>query len=58
MVNHNNEQSRVPFDGHQHLPYVTECIPFSPGSGTIRRCDPVGVGVVLLEEVYHCGCGL
>ena len=23
------------------------------GSGTIMRCDLVGVGVVLLEEVYH-----
>jgi hypothetical protein len=23
----------------------------SPGSGTIRRCDPVGVGVALLEWV-------
>jgi hypothetical protein len=26
----------------------------SPGSGTIRRCDLVGVGVALLEEVCHC----
>jgi hypothetical protein len=25
-----------------------------PGSGTIRRCGLVGVGVALLEEVYHC----
>ena len=25
------------------------------GSGTIRNCGFVGVGVVLLEEVYHCG---
>jgi hypothetical protein len=25
------------------------------GSGTIRRCGLVGVGVVLLEEVHHCG---
>ena len=24
------------------------------GSGTIRRCGLVGVGVSLLEEVYHC----
>ena len=24
-------------------------------SGTIRRCDLVGIGVVLLEEVYPCG---
>ena len=29
-----------------------------PGSGTIRKCGPVGVGVTLLEEVCHCGCGL
>ena len=26
----------------------------SPGSGTIRRCGPVGVGVALLEEVWPC----
>ena len=25
-----------------------------PGSGTIRKCDLVGVGVALLEEVCHC----
>ena len=29
-----------------------------PGSGTIKRCGLVGVGVTLLEEVCHCGCGL
>ena len=29
-----------------------------PGSGTLRRCDLVVVGVVLLEEGYHCGYGL
>jgi hypothetical protein len=29
-----------------------------PGSGTIRRCHIDGVGVALLEEVCHCGCGL
>jgi hypothetical protein len=23
------------------------------GSGTIRRCGLIGVGMVLLEEVYH-----
>jgi hypothetical protein len=28
-----------------------------PGSGSIRRCGLVGVGVVL-EEVCHCGGGL
>jgi hypothetical protein len=28
------------------------------GSGTIRRCCLVGVGVALLEEVCHCGHGL
>jgi hypothetical protein len=33
-----------------------EC--FGLGSGTIRRCDLVGVGVALLEEVCHCGGGL
>ena len=27
-------------------------------SGTIRRHGIVGVGVVLLEEVCHCGVGL
>jgi hypothetical protein len=29
-----------------------------PGSGTVRRCGLVGVGVALLEEVCHCGCRL
>lgn len=29
-----------------------------PGSGTIRRCDLVGVGVALLEEMCHSGGGL
>ena len=29
-----------------------------PGSGTIRRCGLVGVGVALLEEVDRCGSGL
>ena len=28
------------------------------GSGTIRRCGLVGVGVTLLQEVCHCGGGL
>ena len=28
------------------------------GSGTIKRCGVVGVGVALLEEVCHCGGGL
>ena len=27
-------------------------------SGTIRRCDLVGIGMALLEEVCHCGHGL
>jgi hypothetical protein len=26
-----------------------------PGSGTIRKCGIVGVGVALLEEVCYCG---
>ena len=25
-----------------------------PGSGTISRCEPVGVGVALLEQVWPC----
>jgi hypothetical protein len=29
-----------------------------PGSGTISRCGPVGVGVALLEWMCLCGCGL
>jgi hypothetical protein len=29
-----------------------------PGSNTIRRCGPAGIGVSWLEEVCHCGCGL
>ena len=28
------------------------------GSGTIRRCGFVGLGMTLLEEVYHCGGGI
>ena len=27
-------------------------------SGPIRRCGLIGVGMVLLEEVCHCGGGL
>lgn len=27
------------------------------GSGTVRKCGLVGVGVPLLEEVRHCGGG-
>jgi hypothetical protein len=27
------------------------------GSGTIRRCGLLGVGVALLEEVCHCRGG-
>ena len=29
-----------------------------PESGTIRRCDLVGLGRALLQEVCHCGHGL
>ena len=29
-----------------------------PGSGTIRKCGLVGVGVALLEEVCHFGSRL
>ena len=29
----------------------------SPGSGTIRRCDLVGVGVALLKEDVTVGVG-
>ena len=28
-----------------------------PGSGTIRRCHLLGVGVAFLEEVCHCWGG-
>jgi hypothetical protein len=28
--------------------------PWPMGSGTIRSCSLVGVGMTLLEEVYHC----
>lgn len=28
-----------------------------PGSGTVRRCGFVRVGMILLEEVCHCGGG-
>jgi hypothetical protein len=30
----------------------------SSGNGTISRCGPVQVGVVFLENVWHCGCEL
>ena len=30
----------------------------SPGSGLIRSCDPVRVGVASLESAWHCECGL
>jgi hypothetical protein len=42
---------------HSH----TQCVGLNmlgPGSGTIRRCGLVRVGVALLEEVCHCGGGL
>jgi hypothetical protein len=26
-------------------------------NGAIRRCDIIGGGIALLEEVYHCGGG-
>jgi hypothetical protein len=29
-----------------------------PGSGTICRYGLVGIGVIWLEYVCHCGCGL
>jgi hypothetical protein len=28
------------------------------GSSTTRRCGLVGIGVALMEEVYHCVGGL
>ena len=28
------------------------------GNGTIKRCDFAGIGMTLLEELYHCGGGL
>ena len=37
-------------------PYILMCMNAWPiRSGTIRRYGLVGVGVVLLEEVCHCG---
>ena len=29
-----------------------------PGSPSFRRCGLFSVGVALLDEVCHCGCGL
>jgi hypothetical protein len=29
---------------------------FPPLDGTFRRCGSVGIGVALLEKVYHGGC--
>ena len=37
---------------------VCICLPKLIGSGTIRRCDFVVVGMTLLEEVCHCGGGI
>ena len=34
-----------------HKLNVNECMAI--GSGTIRRCGLIGVGVTLLEEVFH-----
>lgn len=31
---------------------------WSIGSGTIRRCSLAGIGMALLEEVWHCGGGI
>ena len=39
--------------------YILVCLNFWPiGNGTISGCGLVGAGVVLLEEVCHCGGGL
>jgi hypothetical protein len=37
--------------------YVVDGIMLGPGSGTIRRCGLVGVGIAWLEEAYHWGVG-
>ena len=29
---------------------------FDQGNGTIRKCVLDGVGMVLMEDVCHCGC--
>lgn len=29
-----------------------------PGSSTIKSCGLVGIGVVLMEKVCHCGVGV
>ena len=42
------------------LLHVTRCgglNTLGPESGTIRRCGLVGVGVALMEEVYHYRSG-
>ena len=40
-------------------PHRLMCLNVWPiGRGRIRRCGLVGVGVALLEEVYHSGGGL
>ena len=48
-------------DASSHDMLVRKCgglYMFGPGSGTIRRCGLVGVGVALLKEGCHCQGGL
>ena len=50
---------KVCFGGSQSEGVVGRCSDLSlKGSGTITRYSFIGVGVVLLEEVCHCGGGL
>jgi hypothetical protein len=40
-------------------PHVDSCLNAWPtGSDTIRRCELIGIGIDLLEEVCHCQNGL
>ena len=47
-------RSGYPLQAHPHCGGLNM---LDPGSGTIWKCDLVGVGVALLEEVCHCGVG-
>ena len=68
-----NPLERLSFSGHtidkegdthcgglnRYGPHRLVCLIAWPiGSGTIRRCGLIRVGVALFKEVYHCGGGL
>ena len=55
MINQKISQGRC-VGLNRHDPHKLMCSnAWLVGSGTIRRCGLVGVGVPLLEEICHCG---